>query len=120
MRETSEANRLENLMNLVALESIRLLTLTLSTNASTEAFLQLPPRIGDKQYWLKLENDSSRAWIEGGFGNSPSESGKLRVSIIKAVLATGSYVSGYGAARLSCFFDVGVVQIQLSSDGEQV
>jgi hypothetical protein len=117
IREASEATRLEDLMNLVASESLRLLTLTLSTNASTETFMQLPPRIGDKYYWLKLENDSSKAWLEGGFGNNPNTMGKLRISLPKNVLANGSYISGYGAARLRCFLDFGFVQIQLSSEG---
>ncbi|MGB9675908.1 MAG: hypothetical protein ACPL0C_01810 [Candidatus Bathyarchaeales archaeon] len=117
IRETSENKKLEELMNLVAANSIRLITLTLSINASTETFLQLPARIGDKNYWIKMENDTSKAWLKGGFGSNPTE-GTLQTSLAKNVLAAGFYVSGYGAARLRCFFASGVVQIQISNEGE--
>jgi len=117
IRGTSENKKLEELMNLVAANSIRLITLTLSTNASTETFLQLPTRIGDKNYWIKMENDTSKAWIEGGFGSSPTE-GTLQIRLAKNVLANGVYVSGYGAARLRCSFASGVIQIQLLNEGE--
>jgi hypothetical protein len=117
IRETSETKKLEELLNLVAAKSIGLITLTLSTNASTETFLQLPARIGDKNYWIKMENDTSKAWIESGFGSNPTE-GALQISLAKNVLATGVYVSGYGAARLRCSFASGIIQIQLSSEGE--
>lgn len=117
VREASEAKKLEAIMNLVAANSIRLATLTLSANASTETFLQLPTKIGDKSYWLKMENDTEKAWLEGGFGSNPTE-GALKVSLAKDVLATGIYVSSYGAARLQCFLASGVVQIQISNGGE--
>ncbi|MEM3694918.1 MAG: hypothetical protein QXJ11_03045 [Candidatus Bathyarchaeia archaeon] len=117
IRETSENKKLEAIMNLVAAKSIRLITLTLSTNASTETFLQLPTKIGDKDYWLKLENGTSKAWLEGGFGSTPTESA-IRISVAKNVLATGVYISGYGAARLKCFFASNIVQIQISNGGE--
>ncbi|MEM3577515.1 MAG: hypothetical protein QXX51_03555 [Candidatus Bathyarchaeia archaeon] len=117
IRETSEAKKLEAIMNLVAAKSLKLIALALSTNASTETFLQLPTKIGDKDYWLKLENNTSKAWLEGGFGSVPIE-GTLRINLAKNVLATGVYISGYGAARLRCLFASGVVQIQISNGGE--
>jgi len=118
LRASSEVKQLKNLMNYVATKGTELLTLTLTTNATAEAFLQMPASVGNKQYWLQLRNDSSRAWLEGGFGNLPMEETELRVYLPKEVSATGCYISGYGAASLKCFLDAGVPQILLASSGE--
>lgn len=116
LRSSSEINRLKDLMNYVAAKAINMMAYTLSTNATVETFVQLPSRIGEKQYWLKLENDPSTSWLKGGFGDNPLE-GELRLSLMKNVLANGSYVGGYDSARLTCLSSSGVVQIQLSSEG---
>jgi len=118
LRVSSEVKQLKNLMNYVATKATELLTLTLTTNATAEAFLQMPASVGNKQYWLQLRNDSSRAWLEGGFGNLPMEETELRVYLPKEASATGCYIGGYGAARLKCFLDAGVPQILLASSGE--
>jgi len=118
LRVSSEVKQLKNLMNYVATKGTELLTLTLTTNATAEAFLQMPASVGNKQYWLQLRNDSSRAWLEGGFGNLPMEETELRVYLPKEASATGCYIGGYGAASLKCFLDAGVPQILLASSGE--
>ncbi|MEM2971466.1 MAG: hypothetical protein QW270_03485 [Candidatus Bathyarchaeia archaeon] len=115
LRSSSEARKLKNLMDYVAAESTKLLTLTLTTNATATAYLQMPTAIGERQYWLELHNDSVKAWLEGGFGNSPVEGVDLRVYLPNRVLATGYYISGYGAAQLKCQFDADVLCIQLAS-----
>jgi hypothetical protein len=108
-------------MDYVAAESTKLLTLTLTTNATATVYLQMPTTIGERQYWLELRNDSAKAWLEGGFGNSPVEGIDLRVYLPNGVLATGYYLSGYGAAKLKCQFEADVLCIQLASSslGEQ-
>jgi len=120
LRVTTEFKQLKNLMDYVSAKSTELLTLTLTTNATAEASLQMPAVVGNKQYWLQLRNDSTRAWLEGGFGNTPIEGTELRVYLPKEASATGYYVGGYGAARLRCYLDVGVPRIQLTSfsDGD--
>jgi len=118
LRVSSEVKQLKNLMNYVATKGTELLTLTLATNATAEAFLQMPASVGNKQYWLQLRNDSSRAWLEGGFGNLPMEETELRVYLPKEASAMGCYIGGYGAACLKCFLDADVPQIQLASSGE--
>ncbi|MGQ9538418.1 MAG: hypothetical protein ACUVTE_02375 [Candidatus Bathycorpusculaceae bacterium] len=118
IRFSSETRKLKNLIEHVAAKATELLTLAAATNASAEAFLQAPAAIGEIQYWLRLNNDSARAWLEGGFGNAPTEATELRVYLPNKVLASGYYVSGYGAVRITCSVNADVVQIQLSSSSQ--
>jgi hypothetical protein len=118
LRASSETRQLKNLMDYVAAESTELLTLALATNATSEAFLQMPASIGNKQYWLQFRNDSSKTLLEGGLGNVPMEGTELRIYLPKEASATGYYVGGYGAAHLKCYLDAEVPQIQLTSSSE--
>jgi len=118
LRFSSEIGQLKNLIDRVASKSTELLTLAMTTNATAEAFIQMPPSIGDKQYWLQLRNDTSKAWLEGGFGNIPVEGTELRVYLPTEAPATGHYIAGYGAAHLSCYVSAGVPQIQLTGSSE--
>lgn len=115
IRFSSEAKQLKSLMNYVTAKGTELLTLTLTTKASAEAYLQMPTTVGNKYYWLQLRNDSEKVWIEGGFGNIPKEGVELRVYLPKEASAQGYYISGYGAACLKCYFEAGVPQIQLAN-----
>jgi hypothetical protein len=115
LRVSSEVNQLKNLMSYVATKNTELLTLASTTNATTEAYLQMPTAIGNKQYWLQLCNDSRKTWLEGGFGNTPVEETELRVYLPQEASATGYYIGGYGAAYLKCCVSAGVLQIQLTS-----
>lgn len=117
-RVSSEARQLTKLMNCMAAKSTELLTLTLTTNATAETFVQMPAAIGDRQYWIRFRNDSVEAWLEGGLGNTPTEGTELRIYLPKQTSVTGCYIGGYGAARLKCYLDAGVPQIQLSSSSE--
>jgi hypothetical protein len=87
IRVFSETEQLKNLMDYVAAKSTELLTLTLTTNATAEAFLQMPAAIGNKQYRLQLRNDSAKAWLEGVFGNMPVEGTEMSVYLPKEARA---------------------------------
>ncbi|MCS7114243.1 MAG: hypothetical protein RMJ15_02220 [Nitrososphaerota archaeon] len=115
IRYSSEIRRLKNLMDYVAAKTTELLTIAETANATAEAFVQAPTMIGDKQYWLRLRNDSSRAWLEGGFGNKPAEDAHLRVYLQGMVSASGFYIGGYGAIRLKCFISAKTPHVLLSS-----
>jgi hypothetical protein len=117
-RSASELRRLQNLMDLVAAKSTEILTLALATNATARTFIQTPASIGSKQYWLQLENDSEKTWLEGGLGDTPLEGVDLRVYLPKMVSAEGCYVSEYGAARLTCSLNGSVPQVRLASSSE--
>lgn len=117
LRASSEVKQLKSLMDYVAAKSTELLTLTLITNATIEVYLQMPTAIGNKQYWIQLNNNSASAWIEGGFGNTPMKETDLKIQLPKETTATGYYIGGYGAACLLCYSDAGVSRIQLNSSG---
>lgn len=118
LRVSSEIKELQSLMDCIAAKSTELLTFTLVTNATTEVYLEMPSAMGNKQYWLRLRNDSARAWLEGGFGNTPIEGTEIRIYIPKEASATGYYIGGYGAAHLKCYLEAGVPQIQLKSSNQ--
>jgi hypothetical protein len=118
LRLSSEIKQLKNLTESVAAKGTELIMLAKTVNASTEAFVQMPTAIGDKQYWLRLLNDSAKVWLEGGLGSAPVDSTELRVYLPKEASATGYYVSGYGAICLECSLVSGVPQIQLTSSSQ--
>jgi len=119
LRVSSEAKQLKNLMDYIAAKSTELVTLSLTTNATVKFYLQMPNTIGNKQYWLRLSNDSANAWVEGGFGNVPIQKTELRVYLPKEAFATGCYIGGYGVACLECYFNANICapQIQLKNLG---
>ncbi|MEM2911252.1 MAG: hypothetical protein QW146_01940 [Candidatus Bathyarchaeia archaeon] len=115
IRLSAEKRSLKNLMDYVAAKATELLTLTETTNSTVETFIQAPSAIGNAQYWLRLQNDSSNTWLDGGLGNVPTEETELRVYLPSGTLASGYYIGGYGAIRLICFADRNAPHILLSS-----
>lgn len=115
IRFSSEIKTLKNLMDLVAAKTTELLAMALMTNTSAETIIQAPTSIGSKQYWLAFRNDSNRAWLEGGFGNTPTENMELRVHLPCKAEASGFYVSGYGAIHLTCSTRADAPMISISS-----
>jgi len=118
LRLFSETRHLKNLMDYVASKITELLALTFSTDVTAEAFLPMPISLGNKQYWLLLRNDSTKAWVEGGLGNMLVEGTEMRVYLPNEAVATGSYIGGYGAVCLECYVSAGVPHIQLKSSTE--
>lgn len=118
LRVSSETRQLKNLIDHVVAKSTELLTLTLATNATSEAFLPMPASIGNKQYWLRLCNNSEKTWLEGGLGNAPIEGTELRVCLPKEASATGYYIGGYGPVHLKCYSNASVPQILFTNLGD--
>lgn len=117
LRVSSEVKQLKSLMDYVAAKSTELLTLSLVTNATVEVYLQMPTAIGNKQYWIQLDNDSANAWVEGGLGSTPVKGTDLKIQLPKETAVTGHYIGGYGAACLICYSSASVSRIQLNSSG---
>jgi len=115
IRLSSETRKLAELMDCVAAESIRLLTLASALNASAETLIQAQASIGGRQYWIAFKNDSARVWLEGGFGNNPAENGEVRVYLPCTAEAHGFYVGGYGAICLKCSVEASTPRIAISS-----
>lgn len=114
IRFSSETKTLKDLMDFVAAKATELLTMASMANASAETIIQAPTAIGSKQYWLAFRNDLTGAWLEGGFGNAPTENVGLRVYLPCKAEASGFYVSGYGAVRLTCSMGADAPMISIS------
>ena len=75
----------------------------------------MPSSISEKQYWIQLRSDASRAWVEGGLGISPIQT-RNKIFIPGLVAASGVYVSGYGLAELECHLQGTTVYLSLSQE----
>lgn len=102
LKLSSETKDLKSLMDQVAAKCVEMISLAATTNSFSESYVQMPPSIGNKQYWLGLHNSSSEAWLEGGLGNSVVEETNIRVYLPSHISASGVFISSYGAAHLQC------------------
>ena len=114
LRASSGTRQLKNLIDSVSHEATELLKITLTMNATSETILTGPTAIGDKQYWLRLQNNSDETWLEGGFGNEPIDGSIIIVHLPNEASATGSYRAGYGAIHLQCYLNNDIPHILLS------
>lgn len=117
VRFSSETRQLKNLVDAISAKCTGVLTLAKTANASAEVFVDMPSSIGNKQYWLSLRNDSRHAWVEGGFGLTPTMVTELRAYIPCGVDASGHYFASHGPARLSCHLQGKTEAIELSGVG---
>ncbi|PVX27072.1 MAG: hypothetical protein CW716_04175 [Candidatus Bathyarchaeum sp.] len=101
MKQDVEVEQLNNLLEYVAAESCELISTSTANNSTITVRLPLPYRVGEKRYWIQFRNDSSSAWVEGGFGTNPVQA-FLTVFVPGPVTASGLYTSGYGFAELEC------------------
>jgi hypothetical protein len=115
LRNIPEREQLENLLSYVASKGYELVALTTATNSSSEIALQLPASIGNKEYWVRLSNDSSKAWVEGALGKIHEGNVFNRVYLPKTVAVLGNYSSGYGPAVLECSVNGSTINLHLSA-----
>ena len=114
LRSIPETEQLDNLLNHVAAKATQLITTT-TANSNTQVYLNLPTRIGDRQYWICLRNDALQSWIEGGFGNYWNGTTSHKLFLPEKPAATGHYVSEFGPAVLKCRVNGSVLQLFLIS-----
>lgn len=107
--------QLTNIDEYVATQSLILLAHTTQDNQSATQFLNLPPSVGNRMYWVCVANDSSGAWVSSGFGSTASSS-QPRIYIPAEVYASGVYVSSYGNGFLQCCCVNQTLRLTLSSD----
>jgi len=113
VKQDVEVEQLTNLLEYVAAESCELISACSSNNATVTARLMLPLRVGEKSYWIQLRSNSSGAWVEGGFGDSPVQT-SLVFSLPGVVTASGLFTGDYGYAELSCQVQGAVILLNLS------
>jgi uncharacterized membrane protein len=115
LRTIPEVEQLRNLLESVAAKGCELVALTAATNCTSETVIQLPPSIGNRRYWVRLREESSRVWIEGALGEIHGESSTNRVYLPKEVSVSGNYSSGYGQAILECRLIDSITSLRLST-----
>lgn len=99
---TAEKKELRRLMEAVAAEGTELMSITEATGAPVKVSIETPTTMGNRQYWVRLESDGSKAWVEGGFGD-PWTGTLLREAYLPwNVSASGTYRGGYGTLSLNC------------------
>ena len=112
-KNEAENQQLANLAEYVATKSCELVSAATANNLSTSLTLDIPPLVGNQRYWIQLGNDSSVAWVDCGYGTTPSSS-KQQVTIPLEVSATGAYISDSGSATLQCNANGTGTYVQLS------
>jgi hypothetical protein len=118
LRFIPETEQLDNLLSCVAAKAMELQSLT-TVNTSTQVYLNLPSKIGDKPYWLRLRNDTVQSWIEGGLGEIMENTiANHRVYLAGKPYASGQYMSGFGPAVLKSHMNGSAIQIYLTSARE--
>jgi hypothetical protein len=109
-----ETEQLDNLLNYVAAKATEL-TVSVQTGATTQFYLNLPTRIGDLQYWVRLQNDTVQSWVMGGFGPEWNVTSSHKVFLPANFIATGHHLSIYGPAVLESWINGSVRQLFLTS-----
>lgn len=118
LRSVPEEERLQNLLEYVVSQGNELVTLALITNSSGSLFLNLPSKIGANQYWIRIRNDSTSAWLEGCFGQLWNGNPAKKVYFPCHFSASGHFLSQHGVARLQCFMNSSILQLRLSNGGD--
>jgi hypothetical protein len=115
LRTIPEIEQLENLISHIACEGYELITLTTVTNSTSELTLQLPTTIGNKRYWIRLCNESTKAWVEGALGDIHKFNVQNRIYLPKTVSASGNYSSSHGPASLECEINGSTIRLHLKN-----
>ena len=98
----AEKKELRRLMEAVAAEGTELASITEATGATVKVNIETPTSLGNRQYWVRLESDGSRAWVEGGFGEPWTGTLLSETYLPWNVSASGTYRGGYGTLSLNC------------------
>jgi hypothetical protein len=115
VKNTAETQQLKNIETYVATQSAILINQAKTTDANSTLSLSVPTQIGNQQYWIRIENDSTSAWIEAGLGTTIVSSGQ-ETYIPAQVAAQGTYISSNGGrALLSCQVEDQTIFITLTN-----
>ncbi len=118
LQAVPEAYKLRAVLNQLAAKATEVSAFAVFTNSTVKSVLEMPSAIGDRAYWVRLRNDSARAWVEGGFGRTPTDdTWDLRVYLPRPLNVSGCYFSGYGFAVLECLMVDETPSLVLSFSG---
>ncbi|MGB8780004.1 MAG: hypothetical protein WCD81_05070 [Candidatus Bathyarchaeia archaeon] len=113
VKNEADLQELKNIADYVAATSFELVSSTQTNNLTANLMLSIPSTVGNQRYWVQLDNDSFRSWVNIGFGTTPQTSGQ-RTYIPSEVSAFGDYVSGAGIPVLRCYSDGSATYLEIS------
>ena len=112
-----EIEQLKNILDHVAAKGNELLTLVITTTSKVHTLVQLPPTIGNREYWIRIRNDTSNVWIEGALGQIDDGGREYEIFLPGKASTSGCYTGGYGPAMLECYMNGSIPQLNLSPAG---
>jgi hypothetical protein len=115
VKNQASTQQLKNIDEYVATQTLTLLSHTTIDNQNTTQYLDIPSSIGNQRFWIQITNDSSGACVESGFGTAVS-SKNFQMSVPADVVASGSFISGSGRAKLQCTFENQIATLTLTSE----
>jgi hypothetical protein len=113
VKNEADMQELKNIADYVATASFELASSTKTNSLTTNLTLSIPSVVGNQRYWVQLDNDSFRSWVNVGFGTIPHQGGQ-RTYIPSKVAASGDYVSGAGIPVLTCYTDGSATYLEIS------
>jgi len=118
LKQSSENKQLGDVLKKVGSKVTYALMLLTENNATLSLTFQLPSKIGDRYYWIRIANDSSSSWIEGGFGIEPRiGEQEYRIYLPRKIYASGTFESRYEIAQLNCSLVGSTPKILLGREG---
>lgn len=115
IRNNAQNHELTNINEYVAAQSLSLMAHTIGANQNSSQFLEMPTAIGAQRFWVSIQNDTSGAWVQSGFGVVPNVS-QPKFYIPAEVNASGVFVSGSGRPMLQCCSVNQTVTLTLTSE----
>ena len=115
LKSEALSQQLANVDEYVAAQSLNLVNHVTENGQNATQILNLPTEIGNRAYWISINNDGSNAWVESGFGATAIGS-RPQIYIPADVAASGTFVSGWGSATLHCVYQNQTVTLTLTSE----
>jgi hypothetical protein len=115
VKNEAENQQLTNIDQYVAAQSLTLLAHATESNQNITQLLDVPTQVGNQIYWIRISSDSSRAWVESGFGATVNLS-QPRIYIPAQISASGVFISTYGRAFLKLSSENQTVTLTLTSE----
>jgi len=113
VKNQADLQKLKNIADSVATDGFELVSQVRTNNLTANVILNVPISVGNQRYWLRLDNDAFRSWVDIGFGTNPLSS-QQRTYIPSMVSASGTFVSGDGFPELRCYLNDSTLCLELS------
>jgi len=117
LKQDVEIEQLKNVLEHLAAESCEIISTTQTNNSTVTVRIPMPSCLSEKQYWIQLKSDALKTWLEGGIGNTPTQT-NYKIFIPGMANASGLYFSSYGLAELECQLQGNIVYLNLSQESQ--